>query len=176
MPHVRGEGRCYIFMLSPEVAISYLTGRIRSLLCLQQISASFTNKSFNRSKPLIRYSIFSLSVLLLLIVLLTSCSMPREGTRIREDVLYKTRIYCGNFVSYHKELTGPQKNTYHIVTDRAMFHIKELPVIPDSARCYFQLKETALPGGTMVWMLYFTWDGTDHLCRIRQNFLTGQIF
>jgi hypothetical protein len=109
-------------------------------------------------------------------VLLTSCAGPREGTRIKEDVLYKTRISCGNLISIHKELSGPQKNSYHIQTDRAMFHIKELPTIPTGTRCYFQLRETALPGGTQVWMLYFTWDGTDHLCMVRQNFITGEIY
>jgi len=115
-------------------------------------------------------------VSLLFIVLISSCAIPREGTRIKEDVLYKTRISCGNFIGYHKELSGPYRNSYHVQTDRAIFHIMEVPLIPVGAKCYFQLKETSLAGGTLVWMIYFTWDGNDHLCKIKQNFVTGEIF
>jgi hypothetical protein len=91
--------------------------------------------------------------------------------RIEENTMYITREYCGTFVKQ-----DPEKKRYQIYTSDAVFHIIDGPVdVPQGARCYFQSKEELLPTGTKVWILYFTWDGTDKLYQLSQNFITGEL-
>ena len=105
---------------------------------------------------------------LLILMVLSSCASPM---RIQEDVMYKTREYCGEFVSISAE-----KWNYEVQTTEAIFHVKDSVSVPKGVRCYFKLIEERVPGSaSMVWVVYFTWDGTDQNYRVCQNFVTGDL-
>lgn len=104
-------------------------------------------------------------------ILISSCNPYNQ---IHEDTLYVTRKYIGNFDTLVQE-----KKATAIYTDQAMFRVIGHPPleIPDSARCYLRyIKETLPRNYSSVWVLYFTWDGTEDLIKIRQNWYTGETY
>ncbi len=108
----------------------------------------------------------------ILLVIIIGCVSQRDI--IHEDTLYVTRKYIGNFI----ELRVDKKATCIVTTD-ALFYIigKPLLEIPDSSRCYVKyIPERLVGSNTSVWILYFTWDGTEDLFVLRQNKYTGEIY
>ncbi len=114
-------------------------------------------------KTIIRLSLF---------ILLISCTSQRNI--INEDTLYVTRKYVGDFI----ELRIDKKVT-HILTTEAVFYIMGKPrmKIPVKSKCYVKYIAERLPGShTKVWILYFTWDDTEDLYMLKQNWITGEIY
>ena len=93
---------------------------------------------------------------------------------IYEDTMYVTRKYCGTFDTL---IVG--RRDIRIVTSEDYFYIPgRIRIdVPKNARCYVKYLRESLPDtpGSYIWILYFTWDGTDDLYMIKQNFITGQI-
>lgn len=111
---------------------------------------------------------------ILLFFFLFSCSVPR--TIVKEDVMYITKQYCGILLSDQQVKSDYFKGTTYIVTDRTSFHVKGYYTFPDSVRCYFQLKKSLYGSGTVIWMCYFTYEGTDKLYYILQDPILGKIY
>lgn len=116
----------------------------------------------------------------ILLVILTAGCLP--SNQIYEDQLYVTRKYVGNFdttvVVQERQLFFCHDITI-IYTDRAHFRIWGNPGldIPPSARCYLRYIAEVLPGPRKkVWVLYFTWDGTENLYMLQQDYYTGKVY
>ena len=107
-----------------------------------------------------------------LILLLSFCGCV--GMRpIHQGGLYITRKYCGDFDTL---ITGKKESI--VRTSDAYFYIpaKVILNIPKDTRCYIRYIPELLSGtSNSVWILYFTWDGTEDLYMIKQNFITGRI-
>ena len=113
-------------------------------------------------------------LLIIVMIMLSSCALNKI---IKEDTLYVTKKYCGRLLSTNYIESGKYRRTTQIITDEAQFHVKGNVQVPDSVRCYFKMKETIISAGeSVVWMVYFTYDGTDDLYFIIQNFITGRIY
>ena len=112
-------------------------------------------------------------IFLFFLSIIIGCVANRKNV-IHEDTMYVTRKFCGNFDTLIVE-----KKTIRIITDEAIFHIWGNPKIdiPKNRRCYVKYIPEKLPGSSnKVWVLYFTWDGTEDLIELRQNWITGEIY
>ena len=112
------------------------------------------------------------------VCLMASCSTTN---RIHEDMMYVTRKYIGDFDSMYVPIEGRliKSKITNIVTDYnhvTTWGTPELD-IPQGARCYVKYIAESMPGSMVsVWVLYFTWDGTADLYKIRQDVYTGEIY
>jgi len=110
-----------------------------------------------------------MKTLIILLLLFSGCA-----TYLHEDSLYVTRKYCGTF-----DTLCIEKKDVKIITSEQYFYIHGRVAlnIPPRARCYVKYIRETLPDsyGSSVWILYFTWDGTEDLYMIKQNYITGQI-
>jgi hypothetical protein len=96
---------------------------------------------------------------IILILLLTSCAST--------DLMI-TKKYIGKVMSHN----GDQ-----ILTSRGDFHLYEPVEPPDTAYCYLRYIEQGIPGSVgTYYVLYFTWEGTDSIYKVKQNPFTGEIF
>jgi|WetSurMetagenome_2_1015567.scaffolds.fasta_scaffold421471_2 hypothetical protein len=113
----------------------------------------------------------TLGFLIIGLIFLYGCHATRF---IHEDILYVTRKYCGDFDT----LIIGKKETKIITTQHELFIWGNIPLdIPKHTKCYLRyIPET--PSGQMAtfWVLYFTWDGTDDLFMLRQNYITGEVY
>jgi hypothetical protein len=85
-----------------------------------------------------------------------------------------TRKYCGNL-----DTTFVQGKYIKVITTTDYFYIDgKIDIdIPKNTRCYLRYIPEHLPGTYHnVWVLYFTFDGTDNLYMLKQNFITGRIY
>ena len=110
------------------------------------------------------------TIILFLSIILSSCV---STNRIHEDKMYLTRKYCGDFVG----IVPVNKRYTRIYTTQATFKIvSHIINVPIHARCYLRYIPQRLPDHHFdVWILYFTWDGTDDLYMLSQNIYTGEI-
>lgn len=107
----------------------------------------------------------------LIILLFFLCGCVAE--QVHNDRMYITRQYVGNFVSVTQEKKVTVINTTE--TNFKILGNAQLKIIED-ARCYVKyIPERIAGSNSMAWVLYFTWDGTENLYRIKQNYFTGQI-
>jgi hypothetical protein len=105
-----------------------------------------------------------------LIFSIVLCSCTHQ---IYENTLYITRKYCGTL-----ERVDIEKKYVRIQTSETYFYILRTEVeIPIGVKCYVKYIPENLPSNidSKVYILYFTWDGTEDLYMIRQNYITGQI-
>lgn len=112
------------------------------------------------------------TLLIISIAILCSCTSQLEI--IHEDTLYVTRKYVGDFADL-----GVDKRTTRIITTEAVFHLTGTPTlnIPPNAKCYVKYIPERMAGATSkYWVLYFTWDGTEDLFMLKQNWITGKIY
>ena len=108
---------------------------------------------------------------LLTLVLLVGCLSQNS---IHEDTLYVTRKYVGDL-----DTITVDKSTTNVFTTEALYCIWGKPRlnIPKGARCYVKYIPQRMPGtANIIWILYFTWDGTDDLIMLRQNYITGEVW
>lgn len=108
----------------------------------------------------------------ILILALMGCASQQNV--IHEDALYVTRKYVGEY-----EVSLPGKNSTRIVTTQNTFSITGNPQLnlSEGDRCYVKYIAERLAGThSNVWVLYFTWDGTEDLYMLRQDWVTGQIY
>lgn len=109
--------------------------------------------------------------LIFISLLMFGCASQKDV--IHEDTLYITRKYIGDFI----ELRTDKKATC-IMTSDALFYVHGKPElnIPDYSRCYVKYIPEKIAGSmSKYWVLYFTWDGTEDLFMIKQNWITGDI-
>jgi hypothetical protein len=74
--------------------------------------------------------------------------------------------------------TTQEKKVTVIHTTETNFKILGIPKIdiPENSKCFVKyLPERIAGSNSMAWILYFTWDGTENLYRIKQDYFTGQI-
>lgn len=95
--------------------------------------------------------------------------------------MYVTRKYCGEFdtlrYSVEKSFIIKTNVTYIKTSEEVLSLVGRIPLdIEKGDRCYVKYIAESLPGSnTKIWVLYFTWDGTEDLYELRQNWITGQI-
>ena len=113
-----------------------------------------------------------LFIIIGLTILLVGCTSKRNI--IYEDTLYITRKYIGDF-----DTLVVEKRIAHIYTSQAVFNILGGTSlnIEKGAKCYLRYIPERLVGShSKVYILYFTWDGTEDLFVLRQNIYTGEIY
>ena len=122
----------------------------------------------------IKYVIVILLICAAFVALFVFCGCSVISPIVKEDVLYKTRIYCGNFVQASKTAKKVQ-----VMTDEDLFtlNIDTVPKIPKDVRCYIKLVLTGMVGtGNTTYKPYFTWnEGDSVLLPIKYNFITGDL-
>jgi len=107
------------------------------------------------------------------ILIILICFYGCASSHIYEDTLYVTRKYVGDF-----EKVIVEKKISKIYTTDSVFCILGKPnlSIPDSVRCYVKYIPERLAGNNAkTWILYFTWDGTEDLFMLYQNYITGEL-
>ena len=99
----------------------------------------------------------------LILVLSISCV---STSKIKEDVLYKTRVYMGYYIN---SASIDDKFTI-VITSDAYFKLKENPVIPDGSLCYMRVQYSSYDFhpdiAEQMATKYLTWEGTDREYRI----------
>lgn len=103
------------------------------------------------------------------LVLIMSCV---STSKIKEDVLYKTKIYAGHYIS-----SSPIDDQFTaVMTDYGYFRLKENPEIPDSSLCYIRVQYSSYDFhpdiAEQMAVKYFTWNGADLEYRIFNNIKT----
>ncbi len=109
---------------------------------------------------------------ILLISVFFSCTTTQD--LIYEDSLYVIRKYIGDFVELRIE-----KRMTCVYTTEAVFYIQGQPELKilEGARCYARYIPERMAGANfMSWVLYFTWDGTEDLYILEQDWITGEIY
>lgn len=111
-------------------------------------------------------------LLFLSIVLMVGCKS--QYTLQRENYLQTTKKYCGRYDT----CVQVTKRMHLIYTDEIAFYIYKFDdaEISKNAYCYTKyVKESRCNSLQPVYVLYFTWIGTDELYYIKQDPVTGQI-
>jgi len=100
----------------------------------------------------------ALKIIIILFLILGSCV---SSQKVREGVIYKTRIYVGYYLK-----SAPYDDNYTtVLTSQGIFRLKENPEIPDSAWCYIRIEPTRFDVDDIIAEKlspkFFSWNGSD---------------
>lgn len=82
------------------------------------------------------------------------------------DNLLITKKYVGQFDTVVPSIKKYSK----VYTTKEIIDVKNLDTIPTKGtNCYLQLKKIRLANSTNMWVVFFTWNGTEKLYLVNEN-------